>query len=40
MLAAMAAEEGFVFRETLTGFKWLGNIAKVGYRVNGVGYTV
>lgn len=28
MLAAMAAKEGFVFRETLTGFKWLGNVAK------------
>lgn len=27
MLGAMAAAEGFVFEETLTGFKWLGNIA-------------
>lgn len=28
MLAAMAKKEGFQFRETLTGFKWLGNVAK------------
>lgn len=28
MLAAMAEKEGFVFRETLTGFKWLGNVAQ------------
>ncbi|KAK5704245.1 hypothetical protein LTR97_003260 [Elasticomyces elasticus] len=28
MLAAMAHKEGFLFRETLTGFKWLGNIAQ------------
>lgn len=27
MLGAMAAAEGFVFEETLTGFKWLGNRA-------------
>jgi phosphoglucomutase len=26
-LAAMAAHEGFVWAETLTGFKWLGNVA-------------
>ncbi|KAK5168745.1 uncharacterized protein LTR77_006054 [Saxophila tyrrhenica] len=28
MLAAMAKKEGFHFQETLTGFKWLGNIAQ------------
>lgn len=28
MLASMAAHEGFHFRETLTGFKWLGNVAQ------------
>ena len=28
MLAAMATKEGFYFKETLTGFKWLGNIAQ------------
>ncbi|KAI9697503.1 MAG: Phosphoglucomutase-3 [Bogoriella megaspora] len=28
MLSVMAAKEGFYFEETLTGFKWLGNIAK------------
>lgn len=27
MLAVMAEKEGFYFRETLTGFKWLGNVA-------------
>lgn len=27
MLAAMAAAEGFHYAETLTGFKWLGNVA-------------
>lgn len=27
-LGAMAAAEGFRFEQTLTGFKWLGNIAK------------
>eukprot|EP00878_Enallax_costatus_P023401 GHUV01024890.1.p1 GENE.GHUV01024890.1~~GHUV01024890.1.p1 ORF type:complete len:335 (+),score=38.25 GHUV01024890.1:362-1366(+) len=27
-LGAMAAAEGFKFEQTLTGFKWLGNIAK------------
>jgi phosphomannomutase len=27
-LGAMAAAEGFQFEQTLTGFKWLGNIAK------------
>jgi phosphoglucomutase len=28
MLAALANKEGFHFTETLTGFKWLGNIAR------------
>ena len=28
MLATMAEDEGFHFKETLTGFKWLGNIAQ------------
>ncbi|QIW98770.1 hypothetical protein AMS68_004288 [Peltaster fructicola] len=28
MLAAMAEKEGFQCRETLTGFKWLGNVAR------------
>ncbi|CAO2654267.1 Nn.00g110000.m01.CDS01 [Neocucurbitaria sp. VM-36] len=28
MLAALAKKEGFHFTETLTGFKWLGNIAR------------
>ena len=28
MLAAMAQKEGFIFQETLTGFKWLGNVAQ------------
>ena len=28
MLAIVAEKEGFLFRETLTGFKWLGNEAK------------
>lgn len=27
-LGAMAAVEGFAFEQTLTGFKWLGNIAQ------------
>lgn len=27
ILAAMAAKEGFCYRETLSGFKWLGNLA-------------
>ena len=27
-LGAMAAVEGFKFEQTLTGFKWVGNIAK------------
>lgn len=27
-LGAMAAAEGFRFEQTLTGFKWLGNVAK------------
>ncbi|KAH8727959.1 hypothetical protein GQ44DRAFT_738119 [Phaeosphaeriaceae sp. PMI808] len=37
MLAALAKKEGFRFTETLTGFKWLGNVArdleKEGYDV-------
>ncbi|CBY02271.1 hypothetical protein IAQ61_006856 [Plenodomus lingam] len=37
MLAALARKEGFRFKETLTGFKWLGNVArdldKQGYAV-------
>ncbi|KAF2147250.1 uncharacterized protein K452DRAFT_282238 [Aplosporella prunicola CBS 121167] len=37
MLAAMAQAEGFKFAETLTGFKWLGNI---GIRLDGEGYDV
>lgn len=28
MLAALAQQEGFSFTETLTGFKWLGNVAR------------
>ncbi|KAL1958513.1 hypothetical protein VTO42DRAFT_4377 [Malbranchea cinnamomea] len=28
MLAKMAEKEGFYFQETLTGFKWLGNVAR------------
>lgn len=28
MLAALAKKEGFRFTETLTGFKWLGNVAR------------
>lgn len=28
MLASMAEKEGFHFRDTLTGFKWLGNVAQ------------
>ena len=28
MLAELAHKEGFHFRETLTGFKWLGNVAR------------
>ena len=28
MLASMAKKEGFYFTETLTGFKWLGNVAQ------------
>lgn len=28
MLAIMAKKEGFLFKETLTGFKWLGNVAQ------------
>lgn len=37
MLSALSAKKGFHFRETLTGFKWLGNVAqdleKDGYDV-------
>ncbi|OAL52104.1 hypothetical protein IQ07DRAFT_586439 [Pyrenochaeta sp. DS3sAY3a] len=37
MLAALAKKEGFHFTETLTGFKWLGNVARQletqGYKV-------
>lgn len=36
-LAAMAKAEGFTFRETLTGFKWLGNVAA---EMEGEGYEV
>ncbi|EMC96055.1 hypothetical protein BAUCODRAFT_34822 [Baudoinia panamericana UAMH 10762] len=32
MLAAVAAKEGFAYRETLTGFKWLGNVAQLAAR--------
>ena len=28
MIGSMAAKEGFRFEQTLTGFKWLGNVAK------------
>ncbi|KAI1932311.1 hypothetical protein LOZ51_006830 [Ophidiomyces ophidiicola] len=28
MLSKMATKEGFLFRETLTGFKWLANVAR------------
>lgn len=28
MLSAMAVKEGFLYQETLTGFKWLGNVAQ------------
>ncbi|KAF1833213.1 hypothetical protein BDW02DRAFT_501259 [Decorospora gaudefroyi] len=28
MLAALARKEGFKFTETLTGFKWMGNVAR------------
>ncbi|KAI5363706.1 putative alpha-D-phosphohexomutase [Septoria linicola] len=28
MLGSMAAKEGFHFQDTLTGFKWLGNVAQ------------
>ncbi|KAJ4375134.1 hypothetical protein N0V83_002218 [Neocucurbitaria cava] len=37
MLAALAQKEGFYFQETLTGFKWLGNIAR---QLDSVGYDV
>jgi hypothetical protein len=36
-LAGMAKAEGFHFEETLTGFKWLGNVAA---RLEAEGYTV
>jgi hypothetical protein len=36
-LAAMAKAEGFTFRETLTGFKWLGNVAA---QMEGEGFEV
>ncbi|KAF2722384.1 phosphoglucomutase-like protein [Polychaeton citri CBS 116435] len=35
MLSAMAKKEGFRFEETLTGFKWLGNVAQ---KLNETGY--
>lgn len=37
MLAALAKKEGFHFNETLTGFKWLGNIAR---QLDAQGYDV
>lgn len=37
MLAKMASTEGFLFEETLTGFKWLGNVAR---RLEHEGYHV
>ncbi|KAF2134467.1 phosphoglucomutase-like protein [Dothidotthia symphoricarpi CBS 119687] len=37
MLAALAKKEGFHFSETLTGFKWLGNIAR---QLDAQGYNV
>lgn len=37
MLAKMAEREGFHFQETLTGFKWLGNVAR---DLEGKGYVV
>ena len=36
-LKSMAAKEGFHFQETLTGFKWLGNVAE---QLTGEGYEV
>jgi len=37
MLQAIAAKEGFLFEETLTGFKWIGNraveLSKGGFNV-------
>lgn len=36
-LAALAKKEGFKFTETLTGFKWLGNVAR---DLDGEGYEV
>lgn len=37
LLARMAAAEGFRFQETLTGFKWLGNVA---HQLEAQGYDV
>jgi len=37
MLAALAKKEGFYFTETLTGFKWLGNVAR---QLDSQGYDV
>ncbi|KAH7390607.1 phosphoglucomutase-like protein [Pyrenochaeta sp. MPI-SDFR-AT-0127] len=37
MLAALAEKEGFHFTETLTGFKWLGNVAR---QLDSKGYDV
>jgi len=37
MLAALAKKEGFHFTETLTGFKWLGNVAR---QLDSKGYDV
>ncbi|RMZ73679.1 phosphoglucomutase [Pyrenophora seminiperda CCB06] len=37
MLAALAKKEGFKFTETLTGFKWLGNVAR---QLDSEGYDV
>jgi len=37
MLQVLAQKEGFYFTETLTGFKWLGNVAR---QLEGQGYDV
>lgn len=37
MIAALATKEGFRFTETLTGFKWLGNVAR---QLDSEGYDV
>ncbi|KAK7187455.1 hypothetical protein DPSP01_002573 [Paraphaeosphaeria sporulosa] len=37
MLSALAQKEGFHFAETLTGFKWLGNVAR---DLDAAGYSV